>query len=623
MKPNPTFLILLLLHLQLTGCQPSEPQKKKKTAFDNHLTTTQSLTFPKPLHQEELTEKIEWTIDNKTHDLKQTNHYQLIGVGGKIQNAVLDTLAAQMESSHTEIEAFTGKKSTLPPMKCYLYPSAEKKGLLLQNTHQSHINFDKNEIHIVFNQAYKGNLLQLENQILLRHLLGKPSNTILEEGLSLQFAPKWQKYGSEYWANRLYQSDNLPSIQFLLNNKDLQYESYLLQSILSGTFTSFLLQYWGKATFLKYYKNWASEVQNIPQLEEKWQDFLQETHEKYKAEITAQFPSNPTQTQLPYFKGFNFAHEGYQIYDGYISQQATEALEAMAKIGVNTSAIVPYTGMRNVNHLQTKDIRVSRRAVQENDESVIHSAFQSKKLGMMTILKPQVWVWNSWPGDITFETVGEWDAFFEQYYQWILHYALIAEINQMDVLCLGVEFVKATLQYPEKWKTIIQRINGLYSGKLTYAANWGAEFEENVLWSLPELDYIGINCYYPLSKAENPTDKELQKGFATILEKIENIARKYNKKVIFTEIGFRSIAKPWQNPHHYEWNNHPKYEETDQQRCYQAVFAALDNNKDWCQGILWWKWPSYLSHSQDAKTEFAPNGKAAEKVVEQWFLKKP
>ena len=53
----------------------------------------------------------------------------------------------------------------------------------------------------------------------------------------------------------------------------------------------------------------------------------------------------------------------------------------------------------------------------------------------------------------------DWNQFFDYYYRWIRHYALMAEIHQMDILCIGVEFAKATIQRGEDWKKIIRKIS--------------------------------------------------------------------------------------------------------------------------------------------------------------------
>jgi hypothetical protein len=46
--------------------------------------------------------------------------------------------------------------------------------------------------------------------------------------------------------------------------------------------------------------------------------------------------------------------------------------------------------------------------------------------------------------------------------------------------------------------TIDCEIRKIYTGKLTYAANWD-DFDKVPFWK--ELDYIGIDAYFPLSDA--------------------------------------------------------------------------------------------------------------------------
>lgn len=601
-----TFL-LLLIQFQLTGCQNNNQTSASNNTINTSLQKeNQPITFPsnpKP--------PIPLLKDSATQ------HYHFKSIEAAQTIPTYHNLISRMENTFQEIEQFAGQKSTLPKITVYLYPSAEKKGMTIKNTSQNSIDFQKNETHIVFNEIYTNNFIQLENQILIRHLFGKTPAKALETGLGIYFTQNWQQKGYAYWASKLHLSGNMPPLKHLLQNQTFEQSSPLIMGAMSGAFTAFLLKKWGKKTFLKQYTKANFDEQEITNLEPEWLQFLEEFSSSYKEQIaTDHLQKGEKTSSLPYFKGFNFAHEGYNIYDGYISQEATKALTALQQIGTNSIAIVPYSGMRNPNTLQTNDMRLWRRAGTENDESVIHSAFQAKKLGMSTLLKPQLWIHNSWPGDVDFKTDQEWQVFFERYNRWIIHYALLAEMYDFEAFCVGVEFVKATLKHPEEWRKIITQVKKLYGGSVTYAANWGEEFEKNTIWDA--VDFIGINCYYPLSKKENPSDKELQIGFEGTLDKIESIAKNFNKKVAFTEIGFRSIEKPWISPHHYDWGDKPAFVEEDQKRCYEAVMKGIQN-RSWCQGILWWKWPSYLNHSQETKTEFAPNGKMAEGVILKWF----
>jgi len=212
-------------------------------------------------------------------------------------------------------------------------------------------------------------------------------------------------------------------------------------------------------------------------------------------------------------------------------------------------------------------------------------------------------------------SAADWDAFFDYYYRWIRHYAFLAEIHEMEALCVGVEFAKATLSHEAEWRKMFKGLRGLYQGKLTYAANWGSEFEQVGFWD--ELDFIGLNCYYPLSKSKEPTKEELKANFEIVKSKITKVYNKFKKPIVFTEIGFRSINGPWKSPHA---EGDDSFNPEHQRLCYEVVFEGIEN-QPWCGGILWWKFPSYLEYRGEENGAFTPNNKLAEETVREWFMK--
>jgi hypothetical protein len=230
------------------------------------------------------------------------------------------------------------------------------------------------------------------------------------------------------------------------------------------------------------------------------------------------------------------------------------------------------------------------------------------------MLKPHVWVSNSWPGEVEMTTDLDWNLFFENYYQWISHYALMAEMYDVDVLCIGVEFTSATLGQESHWRGLINKLRNIYSGNLTYAANWGDEFENVTFWD--QLDLIGLNCYYPLSNENQANQNELQQGFAAILNKVDKVKSRYNKPLLITEIGFRSVEAPWIIPH--EEAGDKNFSEHDQAKAYAAVFEVLAKSQA-IDGIFWWKWPTNMEHRSEEDRRFVPYSKKSEEVIEHWF----
>jgi hypothetical protein len=369
----------------------------------------------------------------------------------------------------------------------------------------------------------------------------------------------------------------------------------------------------GKSAFLTSYRTFSPSNSSLKPLKKSFESYLDRLTERNRPLFPARRPL--AGALPPYQKGFNFAHEGYEIYNGYLSSSATRSLDYMAQdMHCNVTAIVPYTGMENP-HVPSF-LPFADGAGTENDESVVHCLWGARRTGLKSLLKPHVWLQQGWPGSVEMSSETDWEAFFGYYYRWIRHYALLGEMYGADALCLGVEFQEATLQRPEDWRKIIRSMKGIFSGPVTYAANWGREFEGLQFWD--ELDFIGLNCYYPLSDKENANEKELDRGFASVMDKVGKVAEKWGKKVVFTEIGFPSLTASWKEPH-AEPRDRPANAE-DQARCYSAMIRGLQG-RDWCGGVYLWKWPAHPRSDGAGELDrgFTPKGKPAEAMVKAWF----
>ena len=533
--------------------------------------------------------------------IKQTDHFQFFKYGD-VNDTSMQAIIEKSEITLGKIEFFIGKQLNTTLFKWYFYPTSELKGLLLKNSTPCHIDFEKKEIHTVINDVFADHYFGKENELVLSALLGFSENYALQAGLAIYFSGKWQKMGYRYWSRKLHEANQLPELEILLKNQNWQHSSDLIFGSAAASFCEFLIDYLGKDVFFEKYKNGIFTATEIEDLEIAWQASLGEP-------IAFGIEAPP----LPYLKGFNFAHEGYRIYNGYGSRKAEQSLDYIKEMGANAVAIVPYSFTRYPK--KPHPIPVAKRAGSENDESVIQSSEHAQALGMSIVLKPQIWVGRGmWTGDIEMQSDADWDLFFKHYSHWISHYAMMAEIYNWEVLCLGTELVQTTLQREGDWRELIRDVRSLYNGTLTYAANWGDEFENISLWD--ELDFIGLNCYYPLSKKDSPSDRDLKKGFEAVIDKIRKIHKRYNKPIVFTEIGFPCIKRPWKEPHK-DWGDF-EHNTEHQRRCYETVFSCI-KGEQWCKGILWWKYPSDLEHRRRRKTGFTPHGSPAENVVAKWF----
>ncbi|PTM12525.1 MAG: hypothetical protein DA408_10115 [Bacteroidetes bacterium] len=516
-------------------------------------------------------------------------------------------LAPRLAKAKKEIQDFTGADQ-LPVLQFFLYPTVERKALRTGSMQQVHVEADKAEVYLVSNAHFQGEEWGEQYRCWLRAALGSPAHPVLEEGLSMQWTDTIRGRPWREWAQHLAAAGVLPSAQLLFSPDTIAQYLPLIGQFAAAAWVDFRLQTIGKTAFLDEYYRSVPPIATLKQLDTQW-----------KSWIRANYPrSDIKRRTVPQqrLNGYTLAHQGYRIYNGYGSERARMSLGVMQSIGISAVAIVPYSYLADAH--RPDPIPISEQVGNENDEAVLFSHFSSKDLGQFTLLKPQIWLGGgSWPGDVSFSTPTEWNTFFDNYRRWISHYALLAELYGFDALCIGTELRYTTLQHPAAWRTLIAQIRQIYGGSLTYAANWGEECEKITFW--PALDFIGVNCYYPLHQGTTATPEELAAGAQRVVEKLKTIHEQVQRPVWLTEIGYRSATAPWQNPHAEAGDR--AIDEQAQAQCY-AAFLAASWPSDWIKGYFWWKWPSDLNHVEDNGRGYVPLGKPAEDVLRSYYLRK-
>ena len=316
----------------------------------------------------------------------------------------------------------------------------------------------------------------------------------------------------------------------------------------------------------------------------------------------AAYPAMPPDAPYPkhfFQKGISVSAEGW---GGYESDSGRKILEALRGDGVNAIALVPY----GFEPRGSTEVRLNTGAGSwESDAGIEHMTRVAHSLGMKVMLKPGVWVGGGgYAGSIEFQSAAERAAWFESYTAFVEHYARLAKRIHADLFCVGGEFGKLT-QDEAAWRKVIARARELYPGPLVYAANFGDEFETIKFWDA--LDYIGLQNYYPL-----PDDLATDE----VVQKVEAVEKKFQRPVIFTEVGFAS----GENSNRTPWEDgHGKISLGLQARCYQATFEAF-YDKPWFEGMYWWKVGTNGFGGRDDPS-LTPWGKPAMDVVKRWYTR--
>lgn len=510
-----------------------------------------------------------------------------------------DSIARNLNDNLVASEKELGTKLD-SDLNIYLYNNWEQKGYAVRNIAIAHAIPEKSEIHCIVNEQMDGTRERLEYLLLLQKKLGKPARDDWGEYCSAALSGTWNQKSLNGWAHFLLSRKLTPQFPNLFSARGTQskFEVYPWNSI----FARFVKEQYGWNAFAELYHS----IKTPDNYESAWNAYLNR--------LEADDPPPPAFAFHPEFqKGMTYAYaNGYDC--GYATRKSTSSMQQLKQLGVTWIAEIPYGFMPARNaaqiHYAGSDI------FGESDESMLAATLQAHTLGMKVMMKPQLWLhFDSWPGKIDFDTDQQWNDWFDSYEKWIVHYAILSELIHADLFCIGTELSQTTLAKPDRWRAIIQKVRNVYHGPIVYASNWGKEFEEMTFWDA--LDYIGLDNYYPVRKDTKDHTAEMRAAFEQQKAKIKAISDHYHKPVLFTEIGYHATDGAGMGTHEDDYDG---YNEHAQAECYQMAMEAYWN-EPWFSGMYWWKWFSDPDDTGRNADPHSPHGRAAEKIIQQWYQK--
>src|SRR5680860_1677152 len=146
------------------------------------------------------------------------------------------------------------------------------------------------------------------------------------------------------------------------------------------------------------------------------------------------------------------------------------------------------------------------------DETLIEAIDFAHSIGLSVMLKPHLNVEaGDWRANID---ASDRSAWFQNYGDMIRHYATLGEEHGVAELSIGAELITMATETShadntERWEELIASVRPLFSGKLTYSANWGGDFftnEKDHIEFWDKLDYIGISAYFNLTHGDSVAD---------------------------------------------------------------------------------------------------------------------
>lgn len=275
-----------------------------------------------------------------------------------------------------------------------------------------------------------------------------------------------------------------------------------------------------------------------------------------------------------------------------------------------------------------------------------------------------------WHGNIQPSNPTAWFLSFQNYLD---RYALVAKMGKADTFTIGAELYSMTVGvedqwkeypygFPNQWLNILRYIRAKLSStgtKLAYDVNFtddsnldgsgilksGGELErwryrlvdlanptdemQKAVWLdlvqfWKELDIIGIDMYRSLALPEDKasitnnleevtailrrrSDEYAQQLDTTLLE--ISLTLEVDKKIVFKEIGYRSVDYSFIDPFNYA-GTQGAYNEVHQAAGYTAIFESfMVPGFEWFDGIAFWDIPIDPNANGPGNLGFSPIGK--------------
>jgi hypothetical protein len=295
---------------------------------------------------------------------------------------------------------------------------------------------------------------------------------------------------------------------------------------------------------------------------------------------------------------------------GYGSPAFERGLDEAVRLGATWISLTPFGRAWDLH--ATGIDKTFELPFAENQRNLARAVKQAHARGLRVLLVPHLWVESGeWRAEIDPPGDAGWQRFASAYRGFVLSWARVAKESRVDMLAVGVELRSwLTTTHAPSFLPIIRDVRAAFPGLLTYAANWD-DVDQTVIWN--ELDVIGINAFYPLTDKNNASPADLVKGGLEVGKKVEELAKLWQKPVMFNEFGYTARTDPALRP--WEWPDHMSNVTVDaraQADAYRGLLAGMLSTQQLVGAFVWRLYADPDDLSQEAEWGFSPRGRDAE-----------
>ncbi len=309
---------------------------------------------------------------------------------------------------------------------------------------------------------------------------------------------------------------------------------------------------------------------------------------------------------------------------GYGSSYSEATLDELARMGTNWIALTPFGRVWSTESTEiTPHLEESLERAKHELRTMVAQAHER---GIRVLVIPHIYVESSgsrgdeagkWRGETSRASAADWQAYLRSYRSFVLEWAKVASQAQVEAFSLGAECKAFSGRFGTFWTELIDAVRGLYSGLLTYNANWWEEVETVIFWD--QVDVIGVNAFFDMAKEPGAPYSTYVASAASYRDRMAALSKALDMPVMFTEVGYgaRKDAglEPWKWPENHRGVSFSEASQADAFRAFAEVFLR----EPWFAGFFVWRYPSNLDDLQEPVWGFSPHALAAEDALRRIF----
>jgi hypothetical protein len=326
---------------------------------------------------------------------------------------------------------------------------------------------------------------------------------------------------------------------------------------------------------------------------------------------------------------------GLALIDGetsYSSRAVDQALDEALELGIGPNA-VSLTVFGSGEEPLPPACALAPPAVygSASDLSLASASAAARAREMSVLLALEVLSWPSgaWADNISWTDPADTQAFFARYGRVALHYALLAELLDLESFSFGANLREVSRTDPKTavrdpalfeqrrvgWRSLIRRLHAAYDGMLTYAFRFPVEGHESDF--VEDLDAVGVSLYPRLAAPERePSDEEIRRSLRFELQQALDLAVRWNRPLLVVQLGFPARDDSWSAP------TLPRgaFDPSAQLRFFDAladVLASRLDNAAALRGYFLWNWP--IDSRAGSQGGFSLRGQPAESALRRLF----